>query len=151
MSIHGPLGATDTGAVDLRTRAIGARKSWVDTRTGLLALAGLLLTTLLIAVAAAGTDTLLPQSVRPIPTWLAGPFAGAGIGLGTAGLIAVLALMFGCYVLAVQATDRLSARAVLVCIGALHALVLLAPPLLSTDVFSYQFYGRMGAIYGASP
>ena len=33
----------------------------------------------------------------------------------------------------------------------MHALVLLAPPLLSTDVFSYQFYGRMGAIYGANP
>jgi alpha-1,6-mannosyltransferase len=29
--------------------------------------------------------------------------------------------------------------------------VLLAPPLLSTDVFSYQFYGRMGAMYGTNP
>jgi alpha-1,6-mannosyltransferase len=151
MSIHGPLGATDTGAVDLRTRAHDARKSWVDARVGLLALAGLLLTTLLIAVAAAGTDTLLPESVRPMPGWLAGPFAGAGIGLGTAGLMAVLAVMFGCYVLAANATDRLSPRVILMSIGAMHALVLLAPPLLSTDVFSYQFYGRMGAIYGANP
>jgi alpha-1,6-mannosyltransferase len=32
-----------------------------------------------------------------------------------------------------------------------YALVLLAPPLLSTDVFSYQFYGRMVALYGANP
>ena len=36
-------------------------------------------------------------------------------------------------------------------IAAMHALVLLAPPLLSTDVFSYQFYARMGALYGANP
>ena len=36
-------------------------------------------------------------------------------------------------------------------IAALNALVLLAPPLLSTDVFSYQAYARMGAIYGANP
>src|SRR5205085_1234858 len=83
------------------------------------ALTGLLLGTLLIAVAAAGTDTLLPESVRPMPTWLAGPFAGAGVGLGTAGLIAVLALMFGCYVVAVYATERLSARVVLMGIGAI--------------------------------
>ena len=30
-------------------------------------------------------------------------------------------------------------------------LVLLAPPLVSTDVFSYQAYARMGAIYGTNP
>jgi alpha-1,6-mannosyltransferase len=36
-------------------------------------------------------------------------------------------------------------------VAALHAFVLLAPPLLSTDVFSYQAYGRMGALYGANP
>jgi hypothetical protein len=33
----------------------------------------------------------------------------------------------------------------------MHALVLLAPPLLSTDVFSYQAYGRMFADYSANP
>ena len=36
-------------------------------------------------------------------------------------------------------------------IAALNALVLLAPPLLSTDIFSYQAYARLGAIYGANP
>ncbi len=36
-------------------------------------------------------------------------------------------------------------------IAALHALVLLAPPLLSTDVFSYQAYARMGELYGINP
>jgi hypothetical protein len=60
-------------------------------------------------------------------------------------------VMFGSYVVAVHAADRLSARTVLMCIAAIHALVLLAPPLLSTDVFSYQFYGRMGDLYGANP
>ena len=150
MSVHGPLGATETGAVDLRTRPLGARASWTHARTGLVAIGGLLLLTLLLAIAAPGTDNLVPQSVRPIPTWLAGPFAGAGIGLGTAGLIVVLVIMFGCYVVAVYATERLSARVVLMGIGAMHAIVLLAPPLLSTDVFSYQFYGRMGSIYGVN-
>jgi alpha-1,6-mannosyltransferase len=59
--------------------------------------------------------------------------------------------MFAGYVLAVRAADQLSARAVLAAIAALHALVLLAPPLLSTDVFSYQAYARMWSLYGANP
>src|SRR5436309_1803922 len=62
-----------------------------------------------------------------------------------------MVLMFACYTLAVRAADRLSARAVLMAIAALHALMLLAPPLLSTDVFSYQAYARMWALYGANP
>ena len=36
-------------------------------------------------------------------------------------------------------------------IAALYALVLLAPPLVSTDIFSYQAYARMGALYGTNP
>jgi hypothetical protein len=150
MTVHGPLGVTETGAVDFRTRELAARRSWAHARTAVLAIGGLLLLTLLIAISAPATDLLLPQSVRPMPAWLAGPFAGSGVDLGTAGLIVVLAIMFGCYVVAVQTTERLSARVILMGIGAMHAIVLLAPPLLSTDVFSYQFYGRMGATYGAN-
>lgn len=151
MSVHGPLGATDTGAVQIRTRAVGARLPAIRDRAGAVGIAGLLVTTLLIALAGAHTDALLPESVRPVPQWLAGPFGSTGFGLGSAGLIAVLAAMFASYVIVTRATDRLSGRTVLMCIAAMHALVLLAPPLLSTDVFSYQFYGRMGAVYGANP
>jgi alpha-1,6-mannosyltransferase len=66
-------------------------------------------------------------------------------------LLLVLAAMFASYALAAHAGSRLSGRAVLMTIAALHALVLLAPPLLSTDVFSYQAYARMGSMYGSSP
>ncbi len=66
-------------------------------------------------------------------------------------LVALLALTFGAYAIAVRGADRLSARTVLASIAALHALVLLAPPLLSTDVFSYQAYARMFAHYGSNP
>jgi alpha-1,6-mannosyltransferase len=104
-----------------------------------------------ISVAAAHTDSLLPESVRPIPSWLAGPFAGTGLGLGVAPLIALLAVMFGCYAIVAGTADRLSGRTVLMAIAALHALVLLAPPLLSTDVFSYQAYARMGDLYATNP
>jgi alpha-1,6-mannosyltransferase len=63
----------------------------------------------------------------------------------------VLSAMFGCYVLAVRDAERLSARSVLTAIAAVNALVLLAPPLLSTDVFSYQGYAREWIMYGANP
>lgn len=120
-------------------------------RLGQLGLLGLVVTGLLISIAAAHTDAILPESVRPIPSWLAGPFGVTGFGLGVGALLAVLAVMFVCYSIAVQTADRMSARAVLMTIAALHALVLLAPPLLSTDVFSYQAYARMGSLYGANP
>jgi alpha-1,6-mannosyltransferase len=150
MSVHGPLGATETGAVQLRARAIGTRLPVLRDPAGTIGLAGLLVTSLLLALAAANTDSLLPESVRPVPHWLAGPFGSTGLNIGDGGLILVLVAMFASYVLATRAADHLSGRTVLMCIAAMHALVLLAPPLLSTDVFSYQFYGRMGSVYGAN-
>jgi Glycosyltransferase family 87 len=152
MSVRGPLGATpQSGAFELRTSALDAR-SWVSgSRAGVLGLVGLLATGLVISLSAAQTDMLLPESVRPMPSWLAGPFGSTGLGIGHAGLIAVLALMFGAYLLVVRAADFLSPRAVLTTIAGLYALVLLAPPLLSTDIFSYQAYSRMWALYGANP
>ncbi len=158
MSVQGPLGATpQSGAFELRTRAaLGerrrfARRSSSRVRLGQLGLAGVLCTGFVVSVAAAATDNLLPETVRPIPAWLAGPFGSAGLNLGVGGLIGVLALMFVSYALVIRAADRLSGRAVLMSIAAFHAVILLAPPLLSTDVFSYQAYARMGALYGANP
>jgi alpha-1,6-mannosyltransferase len=151
MSFNGPLGATQSGAVDLSRPGLAAPGRVSSGRIGLLALGGLLITGALLTVSAAGTDSLLPESVRPMPGWLAGPFASTGIDLHVIGTVAVLGLMFPCYVVAVRSAERLSARAVLMCIAALHALVLLAPAILSTDVFSYQAYARIGAQYGANP
>ena len=117
----------------------------------MLGLAGIVATGLLIALSASATDTLLPETLRPVPTWLAGPFGSTELNLGGAGVIAVLALMFACYVVAVRGADRVSPRTVLMTIAALHALVALAPTLFSTDMFSYQAYGRMGALIGINP
>jgi alpha-1,6-mannosyltransferase len=82
---------------------------------------------------------------------LAGSFGTTGINLGSAGLIAVMVVMFASYLATVAAAQRLSPLLVLGVIAALHALMLLGPPLASTDIFSYQFYGRIGAVYGGNP
>lgn len=151
VNVIGPLAGTPQGgAFELPTPKPGARSS-LSARRGRLGLAGLLVTGLVISLSAAQTGLLLPESVRPVPSWLAGPFAATGPDLGLGGLIAVLALMFVSYAVATRAADQLSGRAVLLSIAALHALVLLAPPLLSTDIFSYGAYGRMGTLYGANP
>ncbi len=151
MSVPGPLGATDSGAVQIRAPKTWVRARALSDRAGLIGIAGLLVTTPLIALGAAHTNVLVPQSVRPLPRWLAGPFGSSGLSLGWGGAIAVLVAMFVAYAVAANAADRLSARTVLMTIAAMHALILLAPPLLSTDVFSYQFYGRMTELYGANP
>jgi Glycosyltransferase family 87 len=120
-------------------------------------LAGLLLGASVIVVSAGRTDWLLPGSLRflgsvgALPGWLAGVFGHSGIDLELGGLIAVLSLMFVSYAMAIRAADQLSPRTVLVAVASLNALVLLAPLLMSTDVFSYVAYGRIGALYGANP
>lgn len=151
MSVRSPLGATPQhGTYELKAPRTG-RRVVVRDPVGSLALAGLVAGGLLIALSAASTDALLPLSVRPIPTWLAGPFGGAGVNLGGLGVMITLGTMFLFYLIAVGRSERLSPRTVLMCVAALEALMLLAPPLLSTDVFSYGAYGRMGTLYGANP
>jgi Glycosyltransferase family 87 len=153
-----PLGAARSGAFELRARALDPRTAASGTavfrtRLGLLGLAGLLATGLLVAISAASTDNLLPQTVQAGigRIGLAGWFGNIGINLGSGGLIAVMVVMFAAYVVTVGTASRLSGVLVLGVIAALHALMLLAPPLVSTDVFSYQFYGRIGELYGANP
>ncbi|MFZ0383212.1 MAG: glycosyltransferase family 87 protein [Solirubrobacteraceae bacterium] len=148
-----PLGVTRSGAFELRAPALEKRRVTSRSWIGFLGLAGLLATGLLVALAAANTDNLLPQTVRWAPgvLGLAGSFGATGINLGSIGLPVVMAVMFTSYLAVVAVAHRLSPLPVLGAIAALHALMLLGPPLVSTDIFSYQFYGRLGEIYHANP
>jgi alpha-1,6-mannosyltransferase len=113
----------------------------------------MLATGLLLSISAVSTDRLLPQTLQAGigGVGLGGAFGTTGINLGSIGLTITVALMFAAYVVTVGTARRLSPLLVLGSIAALHALILLAPPLVSTDVFSYQFYGRIGELYGANP
>jgi alpha-1,6-mannosyltransferase len=150
MSVHSPLGATRSGPFELRAPALETRTA--QSRLGLLGLAGILVTGLLVAISAAGTGKLLPSTVGAgvSTVGLQGSFGTPGINLGGIGLTVVMAAMLGSYLMAVRSAGRLSPLMVLGTIAALHALMLLAPPLFSTDVFSYQFYGRIGQVYHAN-
>jgi hypothetical protein len=132
----------------LRLRTPAAQST---SRLGLAALAGIVGGTVVLSVAAAHTQVLLPETLHFPSGGLAGALSGASINIRSGGLISAMLVIFAGYVVAVRTADGLSPRAVLGCIAAINALVLLAPPLLSTDIFSYQFYSRMGATYGMNP
>jgi Glycosyltransferase family 87 len=154
MSVKTPLGATQSGAFGLRSRILEADRARSQSLLGMLGLAGVVVTGVLVAISAGETGNLEPQTVRlggVGAVHLQGTFGTTGINLGGVGLTAVIAVMFVSYVLAVRKAGQLSPRLVLGAIAALTALMLLAPPLVSTDVFSYQFYGRIGAMYHGNP
>jgi alpha-1,6-mannosyltransferase len=147
----------EPGALPRRGPLFGPRHLGPQGRDGIIAkqawlgFAGLMLSGTLVALSAARTTLLLPSSARPVPSSLAGAFGDGGINLGLGGLIAVLGLMFVSYAVMVRGAHWLTARPVLIGIACLNLLLLLAPPLLSTDVFSYVAYGRIGAVYGSNP
>jgi alpha-1,6-mannosyltransferase len=145
------------GSPGLRMRRFGSLRpgsfdwGWVSARWDRFGLGGLLVGAVVVAVSAGRTPWLLPASARPVPGWLAGVFGHSGIDLELGGLIAVSGLMFVSYAMAIRAAEHLSPRMLLFGVASLYALVLLAPPLLSTDMFSYVAYGRIGALYGGNP
>lgn len=154
MSARRPLGATEQGSVGLTVEGLGLRASAAlrSSRVGIAALTGIVASTVLLTVAASDTFVLLPETAHfPDLLGLGGAFSGMSLNIRSGGLIAALLVMFISYVVVVRTADRLSPRAVLGCIAAINAVLLLAPPLLSTDIFSYQFYGRMGALFGMNP
>lgn len=135
----------------MEATAPGPQPGVPSVRLGLIGLAGLLLTSLLVCLSATRSELLLPSSLRPLPESLAGPLAGAGLKLGVFALIAAFIAMFVSYAVTTRAAEQLRARTVLLAILALHAIVLLAPPLFSSDVFSYEAYSRMGVVYDSNP
>jgi hypothetical protein len=147
-----PLGITSQGTgIPLRSGALEVAGDRASSRRALIAIGGLLASGSVVAFSAAQTGTLLPESIRPVPASLAGAFGGDGVDLHVGGVIVVLTAMFVSYVAVARLSAQLSARVVLMTIAALYALVLLAPPLISTDIFSYQAYARLGAVYGVDP
>lgn len=106
-----------------------------------------------IAVGAAGHSSfLVPSGRRHYPGWMAGPFGGLAHGKMTGALFVLLLLgMCAAYGVAVACSRGLDRRAAIAVIVLLQVVFLLAPPLLSTDIFSYVDYGRLGAVHGLNP
>jgi alpha-1,6-mannosyltransferase len=141
--------ATATGTTRSAGRAAG--------RLAPAALIGLCVVYVLLAVlpAARGSNLVLATSGGS-PGWLIGPlrFAGASGANGPlagplfyAGMWLALLL----YAVVILRAAEVSRRVAIWTVVGLHVLFLLAPPLLSQDVFSYIAYARLGVEHGLDP
>jgi hypothetical protein len=114
--------------------------------SGLLALLMLAATAEIVLDAAAGHSPLLPKA--PSTThWM----SGIGEPLGFRVFLIALLVFSGAYVGIMGLARRLSRRWTIALVGALHLIVLAGPILISTDVFSYIAYARMGVLHGINP
>jgi len=96
-------------------------------------------------------SALIPKSPE-----IAGWLKGVGERLGYRVFLIAILVFTGAYagILALAAragAHVVSKRSAIILIGALHAIVFAGPILLSTDVFSYIAYARMGVEHGINP
>jgi hypothetical protein len=137
-----------------------SRPEWLTAAlVWLLALLLLAATVEIVLDGAAGHSPLIPKS-PPIAGWLTNPFGvGARLGerLGYRVFLIAILTAAGAYAGLIALARRaggaivVSKRSALLLIGALHLIVFAGPILLSTDVFSYIAYARMGVEHGLNP
>ncbi len=121
---------------------------------GVLALFGLIATSIVIAVdAAAAPSFLVPAGRHNFPGWLAGPLQGLHLGHATTwnDLGGVLIAMCGCWLVALACARVIRAPALITAIIAANVVFLLAPPLFSADVFGYVGFARESLLHHLDP
>jgi alpha-1,6-mannosyltransferase len=115
----------------------------------LAAVCGLLLvaaTAEIVLDGALGHSALIPKSPA-----IAGWLSGVGERLGYRVFLIALLVCVGAYAGLLALADAVSKRAAIILVAALHAILFAGPILLSTDVFSYIAYARMGVEHGINP
>jgi hypothetical protein len=138
-------------APSVRGGASVRTERWAPALAGVLGLLLLAATVEIVVDGAVGHSALIPKS-PPIAGWL----SGIGERLGYRVFLIALLVSVGAYcgLLALARRARaspISARAAIALIAALHLIVFVGPILLSTDVFSYIAYARMGVEHGLNP
>ncbi len=137
------------GRADDAERAAGASRwtRWI----GVAGLGSLLVVGVTLALAAPASPLLAPRAQAPLTPALQGVFAGSGLTLGARGCAVAIALLLAGYLAAVRGAAALPVAPALAVVVVLHVAFALAPPLFSSDLFSYVAYGRMGALHHLSP
>src|SRR3954471_22570514 len=86
-----------------------------------------------------------------LPTSIRGPLHGIGLSLSGTEFAVVFIVLGLCYLGVLAFADSVRFRVGVGAIVALHLIFLVAPPLLSSDIFNYAGYARLDAVHGLNP
>ncbi len=162
MSLEAPLGAAldasggATAPPRLSARALLPEHLRTAARPrliGVVATVSVPLLGLLLCMAGTRTPSLVPQSIAlwPLASGMAGPLRYVGVGLSVGEVVTALVCLIAAYLIAIRYGDHVPARVTVWAVVAFTVIVLVGPPMFSTDVFSYQAYARMFAHYHINP
>jgi alpha-1,6-mannosyltransferase len=127
-------------------RAGGSLARWTPALAGACALVLLAATIEIVLDGAVGHSPLIPRSPS-----IAGWLGGLGERLGFRVFLIALLSYTGAYAGLLALARTLPARFAIALVSALSLIVFAGPILLSTDVFSYIAYARMGVAHGVNP
>ena len=100
---------------------------------------------------AGGRAGLIPAGWHGLPGWMRGPLPAIGHGIDSHRYGVLFLAMCALYLLVLVLHRRLPAGPTVGAIVVLHLAFLLAPPVLSADVFGYIDWARIGAVHGLDP
>jgi hypothetical protein len=106
-----------------------------------------------IALMAAAADHgyLVPVLIRVWAGWITGPLSRYGIAASLDAFFVAAVVMTVAYVLVLVLANRIGLRWIAAAVVVLHLAFLLAPPMLSTDIFNYVDVARLGGLYHLDP
>jgi hypothetical protein len=115
-------------------------------------LGGMVLCAFLMAAGAAGKHYGPTLHIHHgLPTSIRGPLHGLGLSLSGDAFAAIFIVLGLCYLGVLLFADSVRFRVGIGAIVALHLIFLIAPPLLSSDIFNYVGYARLDAVHGLNP
>jgi hypothetical protein len=123
---------------------------WAPALATALALLLILAAAEIVLDGAAGRSALIPKS-PDISAWLSGSGERLGFRVFLIALLVSTGAYGGLIALARRSRAVVSTRSAIVLVAALQLIVFAGPILLSTDVFSYIAYARMGVEHGINP
>jgi hypothetical protein len=135
---------SERGAAHVRS------ERWAPALAALLALLLVLAAGEIVVDGAAGLSALIPKSPE-IAGWLSGIGERLGYRVFLIALLVASCAYAGLVALGTRVAGVISKRWAIALIAALHLIVFVGPILISTDVFSYIAYARMGVEHGLNP
>jgi alpha-1,6-mannosyltransferase len=127
-----------------------SRAAWL-TAAGWLSVGAVVGACAYVAVGSASGAAIVDTAGAREPAWVAGALRGLAPALTLNAFGVALLVATAGYIGAFLLAERMPQRWLLAAVGAAIAAMLLAPPLLSSDIFGYIGYARLGTVHGLNP